>query len=219
MRNLISASAVLVVASLSSADIFTDASYDLFKDDLPNLDITSVNVSHTESTVTFDVTTRGFSDWSKYMILISSGGHGDGSNAWSRPVNQMGGNANFFIGSWVDQTSNNSQLVAYQNGGWNWDLHLGFSNSRSGNTVSWTVSRNGIGAGASNASFDFDVLTSGGGGNDAGVDHLSTPNLSMTHWGATSYSGAFLHYSMAPIPAPGAVALIGLAGLVARRRK
>jgi hypothetical protein len=62
----------------------------------------------------------------------------------------------------------------------------------------------------------FDVATSGG-GNDPGVDHLSRTDKATSGWGSASTSGDFLAYT--PVPTPGAIALLGLAGLAGRRRR
>ncbi len=62
----------------------------------------------------------------------------------------------------------------------------------------------------------FDVATTGG-GNDPGVDHLSRNVPATTGWGNPSVAGAFLTYTV--VPGPGAFALLGLAGLVSRRRR
>ena len=55
-----------------------------------------------------------------------------------------------------------------------------------------------------------------GNGADPGIDHLSRSDLSTTGWGETSSSGAFLTYNL---PAPGAIALLGIAGLAGSRRR
>ena len=56
--------------SLSQARVYSDASSDLFDNGLANLDITSVEVTNDSSNVTFTVTTRGYRDWTKYLIGI-----------------------------------------------------------------------------------------------------------------------------------------------------
>ena len=63
----------------------------------------------------------------------------------------------------------------------------------------------------------FDVATTGVGENDPGVDHLSRNVIATTGWGNPSVAGAFLTYTV--VPGPGAFALLGLAGLVSRRRR
>ena len=194
---------------------YNDAAYDLFDNSFDNLDITSVNVSDNGSNVTFSVTTRGYQSWTKYMIFISTGSGGTTSNAWSRPVDLNGQNIQRFIGSWVDQPSGNSQFVNFSNGGWDWGGASTFSNSVLGNTVSWTVSMASLGLSAGGTML-FDVATSGG-GNDPGVDHLSRSTAATPGWGTASVAGNFLSYTATP--APGAIALLGVAGLVGSRRR
>lgn len=209
--------ACLCVSSAFAAT-YTDATNDLFENSFGNLDIASVAVSNTATNITFAVTTRDFANWTKYVFFINTNGTGDGSNAWNRPVNQSGGNANYIIGSWVDQATDNSQFVAYESGGWNWGNYQTFSNSQSGNTVSWTVSLASMGL-SSGSQFSFDVATSGGGGGDPGVDHLSRSDVATTGWSNASVAGTFLNYTVTAVPAPGAIALVGLAGLVGKRRR
>ncbi len=85
----------------------------------------------------------------------------------------------------------------------------------SGNTVTWTVSLASLGVGAGQT-FYFDIATSGG-GNDPGVDHLSRSDAATPGWGTASTAGGFLSYTV--VPTPGALALLGVAGLVGRRRR
>ena len=60
------------------------------------------------------------------------------------------------------------------------------------------------------------LFRSGGGGGDGAIDALSTNSVSMANWGDSFTTTNALSYS---IPAPGALALVGLSGLIARRRK
>ncbi|MBC8203764.1 MAG: hypothetical protein H8E91_08040 [Planctomycetes bacterium] len=59
--------------------------------------------------------------------------------------------------------------------------------------------------------FDFEIATTGGNGGDPAIDLLGGQGGS---WGEGS-TGAWVHYD---IPAPGAIALLAMAGLVRRRR-
>jgi len=173
-------------------------------------------VSDNGSNITFSVTTVGFQNWTKYMIFIDTDPTGGtSSNAWSRPVDLSGASIEHFIGGWVDQGSNNSQNVTFRNGGWDWGNYETFSSSVSGNTVNYTVSLASLGLSAGKTVY-FDVATSGG-GNDPGVDHLSRSTPATPGWGTASTAGAFLSYQVSP--APGAVALLGLAGLAGTRRR
>ncbi len=211
--------AIASFASLASAGVtglYQDASNDLFDNGLGNLDITSVNVSNTATDITFSVTTRDFASWTKYMIFLeTTQSGGTGTNAWSRPVDLSGAQIDYFVGSWVDASTANSQLVANNYLGWDWGNAQVFSNVQSGNTVSWTMSLASMNLSLGSV-ISFDVATSGG-GNDPGIDHLSRNDIATTGWGSPSVAGAFLSYTV--VPAPGAIALLGFAGLLSRRRR
>ncbi|MCX5639347.1 MAG: hypothetical protein NT059_00825 [Planctomycetota bacterium] len=219
MKNLIATASALLVASAVQAGAvgsYSDATFDLFDNGLDNLDISSVGVSNDSANITFAVTTRGFQNWTKYMIVINSDPTGGtGTNAWSRPWDLNGPQIEHFIGGWVDAPSNNSQNVTFRNGGWDWGNYETFSSSVSGNTVSFTVSLASLGLSAGQ-NFSFDVGTSGG-GNDPAIDVLSRSTIATTGWGSPSVSGTFLNYTVTPTP--GAIALLGLAGLAGSRRR
>jgi MYXO-CTERM domain-containing protein len=181
-----------------------------------NLDISSVSVTSDATTLYISVTTVSFETWTKYMIFMKTGaGSSTTSNAWSRPVDFSGQTINHFIGSWVDQPTDNSQCVSWDGANWDWGGSTTFANSVSGNTVTWAVSLASLGLGQGDKLL-FDVATSGGGGGDSGIDHLSRADPATGWWSDTSYSGQFLSYT---VPGPGALALLGLAGMVGRRRR
>jgi hypothetical protein len=206
--------ALLAVGALSASAMaadYGDASFDMFDNGLDNLDITNVAVSDDGVNMTIAVTTRGFQNWTKYMMYFNTTGTGTTSNGWGRPVN-LTSNIDYYVGSWVDAPSNNAQLWAWA-GAWNQTGTL--SNSVSGNTVSFTLSLASLGLSAGQTIY-FDVATSGG-GNDPGVDHLSRSDAATPGWGTASTSGDFLAYTT--VPTPGALALLGLAGLAGRRRR
>ncbi|MEY3025168.1 MAG: hypothetical protein RLZZ238_65 [Planctomycetota bacterium] len=210
-RSLIASALVASLASVATADNFTDSTFDLFDNGLDNLDITDVSMSDDGSNLYIDVTTRGFQTWTKYMLYFNTTGTGTTSNAWGRPVN-LTSNIDHYIGSWVDASPDNAQFWSWT-GAWNQTGTL--TNSVSGNTVSFVVSFAALGISAGQTIY-FDVATSGG-GNDPGVDHLSRSDLATGGWGEASTSGDFLAYTT--VPTPGAIALLGLAGLAGRRRR
>ncbi|MEY5032700.1 MAG: hypothetical protein RL354_1731 [Planctomycetota bacterium] len=210
-RSLIVCAIAASVASAASADSYTDASLDLFDNGFDNLDITGVDMSDDGVNLTIAVTTRGFQNWTKYMMYFNTTGTGTTSNGWGRPVN-LTSNIDYYVGSWVDAPSDNAQFWSWT-GAWNQTGTL--TNSVSGNTVSFTMSLASLGLSAGQTIY-FDVATSGG-GNDPGVDHLSRSDAATPGWGTASTSGNFLAYTT--VPAPGAIALLGLAGLAGRRRR
>ena len=209
--SLVSAAAI---ATAAQGTIYTDSTFDLFDNGLDNLDISGVDISDDGTNLSIAITTRGFQTWTKYMIFIDSAAGGTTSNAWSRPVN-LTSDIDYFVGSWVDASTDNSQFVSWTGSAWNWGSESTLSNSVSANTVTWSFSLASLGLSAGQT-FYFDVATSGGGG-DPGVDHLSRSDMATSGWGSPSTSGNFLGYTT--VPAPGAIALLGLAGLLGRRRR
>lgn len=221
MKSTLLSAALVSTVALSStamaAMTFTDSTNDLFDNGMSNLDITSVNVWDDAENLYFSVTTASFSDWTKYCIFggDSTSTSTATTNPWGRPHDQNGTGTNSFIGSWVNQSSNNSQAWGWHAPSSTWEVAMMFSNSVSGNTVTWTIA----GAGSNNNagySFHFDVGTTGG-GNDPFIDLLSRSDQSTSGWGTASVAGTFANYTVTP--APGAIALLGLAGLVSRRRR
>ncbi len=202
------------IATAAQGTIYTDSTFDLFDNGLDNLDISGVDISDDGTNLSIAITTRGFQTWTKYMIFIDSAVGGTTSNAWSRPVN-LTSDIDYFVGSWVDASTNNSQFVSWTGSAWNWGSESTLSNSVSANTVTWSFSLASLGLSAGQT-FYFDVATSGGGG-DPGVDHLSRSDMATSGWGSPSTSGNFLGYTT--VPAPGAIALLGLASLFGRRRR
>ncbi|MEY3021639.1 MAG: hypothetical protein RIS86_837 [Planctomycetota bacterium] len=218
MRSL-SLLAVGVLASAAHAGLagnsqnYNDASLDLFDNGFDNLDIGLVTMSDDGVNLTISVETRGFQNWTKYMIYLDTAAGGTTSNAWGRPVN-LTSEIEHYIGSWVDAPSDNAQLWSW---GGSWNQTGTLTNTVSGNVVSWTMSLASLGLSGGETIY-FDIATSGG-GNDPGVDHLSRSDLATSGWGEASTSGDFLAYQVSGVPAPGAIALLGLAGLAGRRRR
>jgi MYXO-CTERM domain-containing protein len=66
--------------------------------------------------------------------------------------------------------------------------------------------------------FDFEVGTTGGGSGDPAIDLIGGEGT-QPGWGNGSHSVDLLHYDFSTVPAPGALALLGLAGLTSRRRR
>ena len=211
-RSLLVTAVAASLASVAAADSYTDASNDLFDNGLDNLDITGVSMSDDGVNLSVAVTTRGFQTWTKYMMYFNTTGAGTTSNAWARPVN-LTSNIDYYVGSWVDASTDNAQFWAWGSGAWGQTGTL--TNAVSGNTVTFTMSLASLGLSGGQTIY-FDVATSGG-GNDPGVDHLSRTDMATSGWGSASTSGDFLAYTT--VPTPGAIALLGLAGLAGRRRR
>lgn len=209
-----SAALLCAAAACAQSTSYSDSVNDLFDNGFGNLDITGVTVSNTETHLSIAVTTRDFQNWTKYLIFLNTAAGGTGTNGWGRPIDLSGAQIDYYIGSWVDSPTGNSQFWNY---GAEWNLGNTFTNAVSGNTVTWTVSLASLGLGLG-STFTFDVATSGG-GNDPGVDHLSRFDAATPGWGTPSVAGTFLSYTV--VPAPGAFALLAAAGLATgwRRRR
>jgi hypothetical protein len=222
--------AVLAVAGLAfaaQADVYTDSTNDLFNNSFGHLDISSVAVTHDASNIYFSINTRSSpvaTDWGKYCIAISTVGSSinTSGNGWGRPVNWSGQGVDFWIGSWANNPGFGGELRQMTNSSNNDNTLLaatyagpGISGSTTAAGQLITVSRALMGLN-SDQTFAFDVITTGGGGNDPGVDHLSRADLATTDWSVASTAGSFLTYT---IPTPGAVSVLGLAGLAAARRR
>lgn len=209
--------AVVVATAFASVSLgqatYSDATGDIFDGGLTNLDISAVSVSHDDSNLYITVETSSFQNWTKYMFYFDTGIGGTTSNGWGRPVN-LTREISHYVGSWVDAPSDNAQLWSWSDA-WNLDGTVTNDQSQAGeNKVTWAFSRSWLGIGEGSTIF-FDVATSGG-GNDPGVDHLSRSDLATTFWDQPSTSGEFLAYT---VPAPGAVAVLALAGLGRSRRR
>lgn len=215
---LVSAAVVLAGTSIASAGYISeyyDSTGDIFDPGLSNLDISFVGVSHDADNVYMTIEMNGYigpgSDWGKTMIAIDAYDGGGSDNPWGRNLNYGGVEADRFIGSWLDGGGGIAGYGHYD--GWYSD-DLGLSMS-SNQEFSMTITFSRDWLGADRTSFDFDVMTTGNGA-DPGIDHLSRSDLATTGWGETSTSGAFLTYNL---PAPGAIVLLGIAGLAGSRRR
>jgi hypothetical protein len=193
------------------------------------LDLLSMEVSHTATDLVFslrvngNVTGNGSVDWGKFMIGIATG-NGSGTtsgNGWGRPINMSAPNGGMthWIGSWVDG-GGGLELRTHTN---QWNL-TGASYSGNfpgsfqfaGNTLTYTVAMASLGLSMGDT-FYFDAYSSGGGPSDGAIDALANPNVSVQGWG-DSYTSSAPNIFSYTIPAPGALALLGVAGITAGRR-
>jgi len=228
---LLSGCAALLCAAAAHAGIlgsqtYTDASNDI-DPGLANgggtLDLLSMEVSNSATDIVFRLTVNGnvsgagSVDWGKFMIGISTGGPGDtAGNGWGRPISMTSplGGMDYWVGSWVDG-GGGAQLWNYSGSGWGGPAGLS-AFSFSGNEITYTLSLSSLGLSVGDTFF-FDAFSSGGGGGDSAIDALANPNVSVTGWGGPYASSSNFSYTV--VPAPGAIALIGVAGLLARRRR
>lgn len=227
MKTVFAVLAAAGLATAASATVtYSDTAFDVFDNPPDNpydhMDITSVAVNHDANNIYFDISVRGNSDnrdWAKFCIGIDTGAAGgDGGNGWGRNVSWSGQGIDFWVGSWVDSGGGAelraapawNLLAATYNG----DPTIAQSFNGSITVRSLVLSRTLLGL-TGNDTFRFDVITTGGGA-DPGVDHLSNAAMATPNWGTTSNAGQFLSYT---IPTPGALALMGMGGLVAARRR
>ena len=196
------------------------------------LDLVRMEVSHTATDLVFALTVNGnvaTTNWGKFMIGISNGSAGDTSvnvNGWARPINRgspTGGMTNW-IGSWVD---NGGGAEKYSWAPSSWGLVGATYNSNFGSfaissgaqsTITYTVSMASLGLAAGNT-FYFDAYSSGGSSTDSAVDALANPNYAISSWGGPYTSSSTTGIFSYTIPAPGVIALLGVAGLVGSRKR
>jgi len=225
---VLGALALAGLAQVAAAQVtYNDSTFDVFDNppDAPydHMDISSVVVSHDASNIYFTINVRGNSetrDWAKFCLGIDTGAAGgDAGNGWGRNVGWNGQGIDFWIGSWVDG-GGGAELRSMPGSGllaatYNGDTTLGGSQNFPITQRTLFVSRALLGLNGDDT-FRFDVVTTGGGGSDPGVDHLSNSQMATPGWGTASTAGEFLSYT---IPAPGAAGLLGLGGLMMARRR
>lgn len=222
---------VILVAAMATttavdAGVFTDATGDLFDNGFTNLDLVSVTVSNTDTHLFFDILVNADLDatnWGKYCVAIDSAAGGSTGNGWGRPIDWSGREIDSWIGTWADDGGSGvgGQVWTYAG---SWSETGSISGDDSGHSAGhqrFSVSLADLGLSIGDT-FAFDVISTGGGGSDPGVDHLSSTNPTTTGWGATSYAGTFVNYtvqgSTPAVPGVGAIAALGGLGLVRRRR-
>lgn len=234
MHKIVSACVIALMAGAATADVFNDNSgssaaggdLDAFFADqgFNHLDIVSVSVTNDASNVYFDVLVNADIDataWGKYCVGINNtqGGASDTGNGWGRNIDWGGMTITHWIGTWADDggTGIGGQVWSYDGVGWN--ITDGLTGSDDSEHAlghqRFSVSLASLGLGYGDVML-FDVISTGG-GNDPGVDHLSRFDVATPDWGTTSVAGTFLAYTI--VPSPSSIALLGLGGLAATRRR
>jgi hypothetical protein len=159
-------------------------------------------------------------DWGKYLFFMDAwdGGSGDNDNPWFRDIGGLAG-MDIFVGSWLDG-GGGALGYEYADGGWGeLPFTVTVSADYDNNTVEWNFYD--LVAGLSSAGitgFDFEAATTGGNGGDPAIDLIGGEGT-QPGWGQGSTSIDRLRYDFSTIPAPGALALLGVAGLARRRRR
>ncbi len=232
MRHMLMAAAIAATAGLASADVYNDNSgnhlaggdlHDFFASQgFAHLDIVSVTITNDASNLYFNIHTAGDLDataWGKYAVGINTGVNaGDAGNGWGRNVSWGGQTITHWIATWADDGGSGigGQVWSFD-GGWGEIGGLAGSDDSqhaAGHQI-FAVSLASLGLSIGDT-FSFDVISTGG-GFDPGVDHLSRSDYATDDWGVQSVAGAFLSYTV--VPTPGALALLGMGGLLTSRRR
>lgn len=230
MNNLFGLAAIVSACGVATAAaVYNDATNDIFDTGFAHLDIVSVTLNNDNDWLYIAVQTAGdlnATNWGKYALGIDNGqgGPSDNSNGWGRNINWNRG-ITHWTASWADDGGSGvgGEVYAY-NAGWNllgatWmgSTNIAGDDSQHASGVQqWRIALSSLGVGIGDTIY-FDVISTGGTGGDPGVDHLSRADLATPDWGVQSSAGEFLAYRI--IPAPGAIALLGLGGLAAARRR
>ena len=213
-RFLAASAAVLCGTHVLTAELYVDPLADEATGN-SNLDLTEVSVTNDADSLFIDITTSTFEDWTKYLVFLDyeAGGISGNSNPWFRNV-EMGANGiDAFAGIWVD---NGGGIDTHANDDSDWfGQSLGSFVGINGSTVSIEFSLDALNIGVGDV-VKFDVGTSGGGNGDPATDLLSVGSTAAS-WGGVATAGELRSYTI--VPAPGALALLGLAGVIARRRR
>jgi hypothetical protein len=210
-------------ATMAPAAVFTDATGENF-DGNANMDISSVEVTNTATTITFKITLNGSianpNDWGKYLIGIdTSNASGDAGapvgNPWGRNIT-MADKMDAFVGSWADS-----------GGGFQpWTFSGSWTQNGSGtptfgsNTTTITTTLASLGL-SLNQTIEFDVYSSGGNGGDSANDASANAAQSTTGWGGpyTTPTDSGHVYTIA-IPEPASLGVLGgLASVAMLRRR
>ncbi len=206
---------IAVTASTSVADIYTDSAGDQGPPN-SNLDLISVEVTNDDTNVFFSITTSSFESWTKYMVFVDSvdGSGADGNNnPWVRNVDMGPAGIDFYMGAWVDGTGG-TDLNNWNGSSWASAAGGSMNSIDSGtNTVTMSIELATLGLELGD-SLRFEIGTTGGSQGDPATDLMNGTSAS---WGGSASFGELLEYNT--VPAPGALSLLALAGLAARRRR
>ncbi len=231
MRNLLAWSgAVALLPSIAAATNYPDADDDVFDLGFQHLDIVSVDVGNDADWLYISIQLDADIDattWGKYMVAFDTRSGGVDGNGWNRPI-EHGRDNDFWVGSWADDGGSGAggELWEYSDGDGAWqlvdasyqagtDIVLSDADHANGRQLI-RVSLAALGVTVGEPIF-FDVMSSGGGDNDPGVDHLSRADLATPFWDTPSIAGDYAAYTV--VPAPGAAGLLGVAGLAILRRR
>ncbi|MCA9288647.1 MAG: hypothetical protein KDA05_08680 [Phycisphaerales bacterium] len=234
-RRLLCVAAVAAAAGIASAhttylDPFgasSDVDPFFLNQGFHHLDIVAAEVENESGAFNFDIVVDAdiaATNWGKFLIFLDTVPGGRTDNPWGRAITS-GAEADFYIGGWADG-GGGAELYRATPTGWEFvsnaspgnaaGLHVRLTNASAG-VYHVGVGDHAIGNPAVGSHIYLDVATTGGTGGDPGVDHLSLGSIATPNWQTGSMSGDFLEYEVEP--APGSIAVLGIAGLMAGRRR
>lgn len=232
--SLIAAAATTASAHMTYLDPFgtsSDVHPFFLNQGFRHLDLSAVEVENHDGGIHFnilvdaDISSATGTDWGKFLVFFDTiPGQGRNDNPWGRNVASTNG-ADYFIGGWADG-GGGAELYRATATGWEFvsdamhmnpaGMHVRLLNAAAG-VFHVGLNDAAIGSPAPGSLIYLDVVTTAGGSSDPGVDHLSLGTIATPDWQTGSVSGDFLEYEVEP--APGSIAVLGVAGLLAGRRR
>ncbi len=224
MKKMMALAAFVAAAgAASAAQTYNDAVGDIFDTGFGHLDIRSVTLSNTATTLSITLNVNGnaaATNWGKYLFMFDTNGNASGraDNPWGRSINTGGRLNDAYIGSWVDQNPDSFAQTWRDTGGWSLTNTVVVDRSLAAiGTIKYTINLSDLGMVADGSTIYFDVMTTGGSDHDPGVDHLSRSDLATPGWGNESVAGNYLAYVL--VPSPSSLAILGLGALATGRRR
>ena len=229
MKSTIVCAVLAAAAGLASADVYSDSTGEIFDLGFTHLDISSVSITNDADFLYISVQTTGDLDavnWGKYAVGINNGKDASSAgNAWGRNIDWNGQTITHWSATWADDGGSGAGGEVYNFDGANWVLQgatyngdpniMGDDSQHASGVQMWALSLATLNLVVGDT-FTFDIISTGGGA-DPGVDHLSRADQATPFWDTTSVAGEFFSYTV--VPAPGVLALAGMGGLVAARRR
>ena len=208
---IIAAISVLAAVALTArADVYTDATNDLFTTSAPQLDISSVAVTNDSTNLYFTIKVIGnpiLTNWGSYAVAFATGpGGATNGNGSGAAISLTKG-----ISYWVSCLGWGSQkLYQFNTNSLSWVTNNGvitFANSS--NSVSLTVPYASLGLTAG-ASFQFDAYTFSSTG--GAVDDLANPNQASGWWSTPYTNNLVFTYpsTTSSVPVSGSINVPGL---------